>query len=141
MILKPIRLIFLIFPLIFLTVAFSPPLSAQIGGSLGTNTRWGGQDYIVGTVYGPSGKRVDSRIQLRLISLTRSDILASTDDEGRFGFGHVPPGEYMVVIDGEKDFEPVSQRVVIEVAGYKQTYTVNIRLAYKTKAAPQPSVV
>src|SRR5687768_12145641 len=137
MILKPIRLIFLI----FLVVAFSTPLSAQIGGSLGTNTQWGGRDYIVGPVYGPAGKRLDSRLQLRLLSLTRSDILVTTDDEGRFGFRHVPAGEYTVVIDDEKDFEPVSQRVVIEVAGYKQSYTVNIRLAYKTKTPPKPSVV
>lgn len=124
--------------------AFSAPLLGQIGGSLGTNTGWGGQNYIVGTVYWPSGKRADTKIGIRLISLTRSEISVMTDDQGRFGFGHVPPGEYTVIVEGEDEFEPVSERVVVETGGYKLSYAVNIRLrerAGRKPSNPKPSVV
>lgn len=122
----------------------SAPLFAQIGGSLGTNTRWGGQNYIVGTVYWPCGQGGETKVGIRLISLTRSEILVMTDDQGRFGFAHVPPGEYTIIVDGEREFEPVSERVEVEQGGVKLSYAVNIRLRKKggcPSSEPKATVV
>ena len=72
-----------------LVLCLTGAITGQIAGGLdGLNTRWGGNNFIVGTVFWPSGKRVDARLGLRLRSLTRSDILSTTDDS-EIGRAHV----------------------------------------------------
>ena len=55
------------------------------------------------------------------------DILATTDERGKFVFSGVGSGVYSIVIDREKEFEPVSQEVQIvrERSTVPETYFVD----------------
>ena len=117
----------------------------QIAGGLNdtTNTRLGGNNYIVGTVYSPEGVPINTRMRLRLSSPTWGDILANTDDRGRFVFSSVGSGTYTITIE-EKEYEPVSHQVDIvrERSTVPETYTVTIRLrAAASPKSTKPSVV
>ena len=121
--------------------------SAQIAGGLTdtTNTRLGGNNYIVGTVFSPEGLPIRTRMNIRLTSPTWGDIMATTDDAGRFVFSGVGSGTYTLVMDSEKEFEPVSHQVEIvrERNFVPDTYTVSIRLrpAGENVKKKKPSVI
>lgn len=121
--------------------------TAQIAGGITdtTNTRHGGNNFIVGTIYSPEGFPITTRMRLRLSSPTSGEILAMTDDRGRFVFSSVGSGVYTIVIDGEEEYEPVTREVeVIRPRNFvPETYTVTIRLRAKvnTKSKAAPSVV
>lgn len=119
--------------------------AAQIAGGMTetTNTNLGGNNYISGTVFWPSGKPVNIRMSIKLTSMMRGDILSSTDDSGRFIFSRVSAGTYSVVIDREQDFEAVAQLVEVTQSRnpIPQTYTVSIRLMDKVRLNPKPAVV
>lgn len=116
----------------------------QIPGGLTetTNTRLGGNNYIVGTVYSPDGAPIRMRMRIKLTSPEWGEILATTDDGGRFVFSGVGSGLYTVVIDREKEYEPVFQEVQVtrNRSNPPETYTVMIRLRAveekKTKNGP-----
>lgn len=118
-------------------------MSQIAGGMDGTNTQWGGNHYIVGTVFGPSGRRIDTKIRLRLSSLGRSEMIAMTDDSGRFIFTRLPAGSYTVSIDDERDFEAVSQFVEISQSANSspQSYAISLRLVEKKKPIARPAVI
>ena len=54
----------------------------QLAGGLteSTNTRLGGNNYIVGTVYTPEGLPIKTRMRIKLASMEWGDILATTDE-------------------------------------------------------------
>ncbi len=131
-------------PVLVFVLWLTGAITAQVAGGLdGLNTRWGGNNFIVGTVFWPSGKRVDTRMGLRLRSLTRSDILSNTDDSGRFIFSHLPAGYYEIIIEGDKEFETVTQAVEIlnSRESVPQSYAMSIRLVDKMKPAVKSTVV
>src|SRR5678815_1404552 len=72
----------------------------QIAGGLTetTNTRLGGNNYIAGTVYAPDGTPITVRMRIKLTSPEYGEILASTDDRGRFVFSELAAGVYTIVI-------------------------------------------
>lgn len=122
--------------------------AGQIAGGLTetTNTRLGGNNYIVGMVFSPTGAPISTRMSIRLSSPTWGDILATTDDSGKFVFSGVGSGVYTLVIDGEKEFEPVMQQVEIirRRSSVPETYTMTIRLRTKENVkskAEKPSVI
>ena len=107
------------------------------------NTHWGGNNYLVGTVFYPDGSRVNTKMNIRLRSPQKGDVIALTDDTGRFAFSGLASGSYYLVIEDEKDFEPVSQQVeVIQNRNpIPQSYTLSIRLVDKLKPAQKPSIL
>lgn len=114
--------------------------SAQIaGGGNTTNLRSGGNNYIVGTVYGPDGYPITVKTRIRLTFPTGGELLEMTDDRGRFAFSNVGSGTYTVIIE-EDQYMPVKQEVdvVINRAPVPETYSVNIRL--RLKENPKPKV-
>jgi tetratricopeptide (TPR) repeat protein len=117
----------------------------QIAGGLTetTNTRLGGNNYIVGTVYAPNGVPINTRMRIKLTSPEWGDILATTDESGRFVFSQVGSGVYTIVIDREKEYEPVSHEVNIIRARstVPETYFVTIRLRAIEEKKPRPGVV
>ena len=136
--------------MILLTVTFgyfAALVQAQIAGGMTetTNTRHGGNNYIVGTVYAPDGFPITTRMRLKLNSPTWGDIIITTDDRGRFVFSGVSSGTYTIIIDSEKEYQPVSQAVEIirERSIVPETYTVTIRLREVDagKSTTKPSVV
>jgi tetratricopeptide (TPR) repeat protein len=69
-----------------------------------------------------------------------------TSDNGSFSFRRLAPGTYTVVIDGEKDYEPVSERVQIiqpmrSSSGPEQVYPVQIKLKLRTTSESKSGVV
>ena len=129
-------------------LVFSAALTmGQIAGGLTetTNTRLGGNNYIVGTVYSPDGVPINTRMRIKLTSPEWGDILATTDDRGRFVFSGVGSGVYTIVIDREQEYEPVSQEVEIvrNRSSVPETYTVMIRLRAIEHVKPKvgPAVI
>lgn len=134
--------------LLAITFCYSAALvTAQIAGGMNetTNTRHGGNNYIVGTVYAPDGFPIRTRMRIKLNSPTWGDTLSSTDERGQFVFSGVSSGTYTVIIDSEKEYQPVSQAVEIirERNIVPDTYTVTIRLREvdSAKSTTKPSVV
>ncbi|HEY8228133.1 MAG TPA: tetratricopeptide repeat protein [Pyrinomonadaceae bacterium] len=120
------------------------PLTAQITASAGgTDPGFGGQNTINGMILGPSGERLQRRITIRLQTQTKGDRVLMSDDYGNFSFRGLPSGEYTIVIDKEKEFEPYRQSVsVTQFRGFPpQTYMLSIRLQFKVEAKAKPGVV
>lgn len=134
----------LIFSLL-ISFGVSVPALAQIAGGMTetTNTNLGGNNFIVGTVFWPSGRPINVRMAIKLASMTKGDIMANTDDNGQFIFSKVGAGNYFIVIDGEQDFEPLAQAVDISTSRnpVPQTYNVSVRLRDKTKSGMKPAVI
>jgi Flp pilus assembly protein TadD len=130
---------------LFLSLCFSGSGSAQISSITDSEsqTGLGGLNSIVGTVFAPSGRPIETRLRIRLSTPTRGDRLFTTNQSGNFAFRGLPSGSYTITIDKEADYKPVSQTVdVIHFRGAPpQTYMVNIRLEFKDRAAVKPAVV
>jgi len=135
--------------LLAIAISFSATLvTAQITGGINetTNTRHGGNNYIAGTVFAPDGFPINRRMRVKLNSPTWGDIIITTDERGQFVFSGVSSGTYTVIIDSEKEYQPVSQAVEIvrERNIVPETYTVTIRLREvdaPKSGATKPSVV
>ena len=134
--------------LLTIIIGYSAALvQAQITGGINetTNTSHGGNNYIAGTVYAPDGFPIRTRMRLKLNSPAWGDIIAMTDERGQFVFSGVASGTYTIIIDSEKEYQPVSYQVDIvrDRNIVPETYTVTIRLREvdPTKSTTKPSVV
>jgi tetratricopeptide (TPR) repeat protein len=92
-----------------------------------SQTGFGGGLAIDGTVLGPSGRPVEIRVRVRLSSTASSDRITFTNETGNFAFIGLPEGRYVVAVDKEKDFEPVSYTVDL----LRNSYRMVIRLSAK----------
>jgi Flp pilus assembly protein TadD len=112
-------------------------------GAASTDTGLGGVNTISGMIVSSNGQRIERRVSIRLRTMTRGDRISTTDESGNFVFRGVPPNDYVVVIDKEPDFEPLSQNVsVIQPRGMPpQTYYLSIRLELKARAAAKVGVL
>ncbi|HMH45421.1 MAG TPA: tetratricopeptide repeat protein, partial [Pyrinomonadaceae bacterium] len=106
------------------------------------DTGLGGVNVITGMVIA-SGQRLERHISVRLRTMTRGDRVVVTDDYGKFSFQGLVSGDYTLVIDKEKDFEPFSQAVsIIQPRGFPpQTYNVSLRLTPKGGTTAKPGVL
>ena len=129
--------------MLVIAVAVALAGSASAQAIQGTDTGFGGANSITGTVLSPTGQRMERRVSVRLASMEKGDRVAMTDDVGNFGFRGLPNGDFQIVIDKEKDFEPFTQNVnVFQMRGAPGgNYMVSIRLKYKAGAVPKPGVV
>ena len=112
-------------------------------GAASTDSGLGGGNAISGSLVASTGQRISKRISIRLRTSTRGDRISTTDERGNFVFQGVPPGDYILVIDREPEFEPFSQTVtVIQPRGTPaQTIFVSIRLDVKGKSNANPGVL
>jgi Tetratricopeptide repeat len=100
-----------------LLLALAAPVAGQVGGTDGTGT--GGNHTIQGRLVGPSGRRSDLRLKVRLESSGAGDLYVFSDANGTFRFTSLRPGSYTVVVEGGEDFETARESVLLE--------TTNIR--------------
>lgn len=132
-------------PVVLLALCFVIPATAQVvfipPGA--TETGLGGGNTITGTIFLSTGQRLERRVSVRLQTMTKGDRVAMSDEYGNFAFQGLVSGDYTVVIDKEKDFQPFSQLVsVIQPRGYPpQAYTVNVRLILKAGSTGRPGVI
>jgi Flp pilus assembly protein TadD len=130
-------------------LAFLPDRVSAQRGMMGTDNGeagTGGNFIIQGTVFLPSGQRMDRPIRIRLSTPTRGTITTTTDDNGVFSFRRLGPGNYSVVIDAEKEFETVNEQVNIVQAFRSASSTENvimvpIRLKPKAGTSFKPEVM
>lgn len=113
----------------------------QIAGGLNETTRtdFGGNSYITGIVFSPSGTPINYRIRIRLSSMTAGEVIATSDDTGKFVFSKLSPGTYTVSIDGEQDFESISQQV--DIMQSRDVQNVSFRLTPKRKSTSKPKAI
>ena len=62
-----------------------------------SQTGLGGMNSIVGTVFAPSGRPLESRVRIRLSTMTRGDRVFTTNQNGNFAFRGLPAGSYTVI--------------------------------------------
>jgi tetratricopeptide (TPR) repeat protein len=119
-----------------------PPANPSISDSE-SQTNLGGTNSIIGTVFAPSGRPIESRVRVKLSTMTRGDRIFQTNQNGGFAFRGLPAGSYTVIIEKEADYNPASQTVdIIQFRNTPgQTYTVNIRLQFKDRTEVKPAVV
>jgi tetratricopeptide (TPR) repeat protein len=133
--------------LLFVTavsVCFVTALRAQVFLPPGaTDTGLGGGNAITGMILLPNGQRLQRRVTIRLQTMTKGDRVTSTDEYGKFAFRGLVNGEYTILIDKEKEFEPYRQ--LVEITQYRgappQVYNLNIRLSLKDEAKSKPGVL
>jgi len=118
------------------------PVSAQMSPLGAGDTGLGGVNTISGTVIA-GGQRMQRRVSIRLQTMTRGDRVVMTDENGNFTFRGLSSGDYTLVIDKEKDFQPFSQVVtIIQPRGMPpQTYNISIRLEIKERTDTKPGVL
>lgn len=129
---------------VLFALCFVIPVTAQMIPPGPSDTGLGGVNTITGMVLASTGgRRLERRVTIRLQTMTRGDRVIMTDENGNFAFRGLPSGDYTIVIDKEKDFEPYSQSVsVIQMRGFPpQGYTLSIRLVAKAGTDAKPAVV
>jgi len=132
---------FIFFAIFLLLSAFVGAQPITPPGTM--DTGFGGGNAITGMILSPSGGRLQRRITIRLSTPTRGDRVTVTDENGNFAFRGLSSGEYTIVIDKEKEFEPITQPVsIIQPRGFPPTSPmVNIRLTAKSGTDAKPSVL
>lgn len=117
-------------------------LESDTAADLGT----GGRFIVQGTVFFPSGQRVDRPLKVRLATPTRGELITMTDTNGRFTFHRLNAGQYSILIDGDENYEAVNESMNIIQAGRsigstEEIIPVQIRLKRKPGDAVRPEVV
>lgn len=102
-----------LFALLLLLLALGAgTAAAQVGGADGSGT--GGIHSIQGRLVGPSGRRSDLRLKVRLESSGAGDNYVFSDPNGSFRFTSLRPGSYTIIVEGGDEFETASEIVLIE---------------------------
>jgi Flp pilus assembly protein TadD len=128
--------VFILVGLLYVAVPAQPPSETMDAGLGGTNV-------IIGTVLVTTGGRLERRVSVRLRTMMAGDRVTSTDENGTFSFRGLVSGDYTIIIDKEKDFEPYTQSVnIIQVRGFPPTsINLSIRLTPKASTQPKPGVL
>ena len=118
------------------------PVTGQMIPPGPSDTGLGGANSITGTIITTDG-RIQRRVTIRLRSMNRGDRVLLSEDNGNFAFRGLPSGEYTIVIEKEKEFEPFSQTVsVVQMRGFPPVSpVVTIRLVPKGSSDAKPGVV
>ena len=130
--------------LLLLLLALAGPTAAQVGGTDGTGT--GGNHIIQGRLVGPSGRRAELRLKVRLESSGSGDLYVFSDVNGNFRFTGLRPGSYTVIVEGGEDFETARESVLLETTNvrtnrgvvgtpFSRPITVQIYLRTKREAS------
>jgi tetratricopeptide (TPR) repeat protein len=133
----------IVFAVLFTTGLVMPVMSQAIIPPGASETGLGGGNAITGMILLSNGQRLQRRVAVRLQTMTKGDRIAMSDEYGNFTFRGLVTGEYTVVIDKEKEFEPFRQPIDIRQfrGSAPQTYTLNIRLQLKAEATAKPGVL
>ncbi|HEX7314842.1 MAG TPA: tetratricopeptide repeat protein [Pyrinomonadaceae bacterium] len=104
----------LVFRALFLSFACAVTAVAQVGGT--DNSGTGGEHTIQGRLVGPSGRRSELRLKVRLESSGAGDKYVFSDANGTFRFTGLRPGPYTVIVEGGDEFETAREGVLLEAS-------------------------
>lgn len=82
-----------------------------------TNSGMIGNEQIKGRVFFPPGDKSSVRPVIKLQSLSSSEVLGVTDQDGNFRFTHLRPDAYTVIVEAGGEYERASESVLIGNAG------------------------
>src|SRR5262249_21239748 len=102
-----------VFTFVFLLAVL--PISAvtlRAQGASADNTGTGGRHTIQGRIYFPSGRRIDSTIQVKLQSFVFPEVRVFADSNGSFSFKSLAPASYTIVVDAGPDYEVAHENVL-----------------------------
>ena len=117
--------------------------AAQFVPPAQSDTNLGGSNTITGMILMPSGQRLSRPVSIRLQTPTKGDRVVVSDEFGKFTFRGLTSGDYTIVIDKEKDFQPLTQMVsIIQPRGFPPvTQTISLRLLSRASTDTKPAVV
>lgn len=126
---------------LFISALFIVLSSSQIDAQSRTNSSGtGGIHEIRGKVYLPSGRSLESPIEVELQSISNfSSLKLFTDRDGGFSFRNLAPGNYSVVVKPGEQFEDAREYVTIDteaqgavpIRATPKTITVPVYLQFK----------
>lgn len=142
---------FSIFILLAVALTVSIPENRAQGGG-GDLAGTGGRHSIQGRIYFPSGRRVDTTIQVKLQSLVYPEITVFADSNGSFSFKSLAPASYTVVVDAGSDYEIAHEPVMIDgdvsssrtgmiLPAVPRRYSVLVYLQPKTRTTSKAGAV
>lgn len=110
-----IRHIWFFFCVLLLTTFLAMTAHAQVGGidSDPGDPGTGGKNTIQGTIYYPTGRRFERRVNVKLVGLGNGEMSTLTDDNGSFTFRRLAAGSYTVTLDAGKEYEIVNEKADI----------------------------
>ena len=114
---RPVATAPLLLCALFLSLACADTASGQVGGTDRTGT--GGDHTIQGRIVGPSGRRSELRLKVRLESSGAGELSVFSDANGTFRFTGLRPGPYTVVVEGGDEFETAREPVLLESSTVK----------------------
>lgn len=103
---------FVLCALLLLACASPGAADGQVGGTDISGT--GGIHSIQGRLVGPSGRRSDLRLKVRLESSGAGDNYVFSDPNGTFRFTSLRPGSYTIIVEGGAEFETARETVLVE---------------------------
>jgi Tfp pilus assembly protein PilF len=120
-------------PLILLVLASSSLALAQagVGSTRDIAGGTGGANTIKGRVYAPSGRGLGTRVRVQLENTERGTLSTMSEDDGSFSFGGLLAGNYTIVIDAGKEFEPLREPVYIDRGNNGRSVVVPLYLKPK----------
>lgn len=103
-----------------------------VGSSRGLPSSSSGNNIIQGRVYFPTEPKEGKRVKVRLTSSDLMDQTTSTDEDGSFTFNGLASGNYTIVVDGGKEFDPATESVLLDresstVGGRNRIISINMR--------------
>ncbi len=106
----------------------------------------GGKNTIQGTIFLPSGQRINRPVKVKLTGLASGEHFQMSDDSGAFTFRRLQGGRYTIVIDAGKEYEIATEAAdIIEPAQRRgapgTTISVYITLQPKRNSTGVPGTV
>jgi Flp pilus assembly protein TadD len=107
--------VFCILCVFFLSAAQASNVSAQGGINYSGN---GGRHTIQGSIFFPSGRRIDmTGTKIKLENWNSGELVAFADANGKFAFKNLTAGSYYIVIEANEYYERIREPVYIDPPG------------------------
>ena len=97
---------------LILIASMARPTLAQGNGRAATGN--GGNHIVQGKIFFPSGRRAEGTIEVKLQSLTTSEISVIADSSGSFTFTALAPGNYTIVVNAGDQYEIAREAIMID---------------------------
>jgi tetratricopeptide (TPR) repeat protein len=107
--------------LFFSALFFALPAIALVAQSRTNSSGTGGIHEIRGKVYLPSGRTLDSPIEVELQSISNfASLKVQTDRDGSYSFRNLSPGNYSVIVKATDQFEEIREYATIDTEAQGQ---------------------
>jgi hypothetical protein len=137
--------------LLFSALFFALPAISLVAQSRTNSSGTGGIHEIRGKVYLPSGRTLDTPIEVELQSISNfASLKVQTDRDGSYSFRNLSPGNYSVIVKATDQFEEIREYATIDteaqgqfvrIAPVPKVQTVPIYLQFKRGVSLRNEVI